>query len=104
MGSWIGRQGRGGELASSYWFSGRNKATISYRKMTVDKAYLQGGNLGDLSANLTWFFHSNIELTATGQYEHWHFPLLGSGSQSNFMSSVGIRFTPKLEVRSGKKQ
>ena len=55
MGSWIGRQGRGGEVSSSYWFSARNKASISYRKMTVDKSYLQGGNLGDLSANLTWF-------------------------------------------------
>lgn len=100
MGSWIGREGRGGQVTSSYWFTPRNKAAISYRKMTVDKSYLEGGNLGDLSANLTWLLHPNIELSATGQYERWHFPLLYNAVQSNFVSSLEIRFTPRLALRS----
>jgi hypothetical protein len=68
--------------------------------MTVDKSYLDGGNLGDLSANLSWLLHSNVELLATGQYERWHFPLLYSGARSDFVSSVEIQFTPRLALRS----
>jgi len=95
MGSWIGRQGRGGQASTSYWFSARNKATMSYRKMTVDKSFLQGGNIDDISGNITWLVRPDIELSAMGQYEHWKFPLLGSGVQSDFTTSFEVRYFPK---------
>lgn len=96
MGSWIGRQGRGGDIVSTYWFTPRNNAAISYRKMTVDKSYLQGGNLDDLAASATWLFHSNLEVSATEQFEHWHFPLLYANSRSDFTSMIEVRYAPKL--------
>src|ERR1700679_4267369 len=70
LGSWIGRQGSGGQASSTYWFSARNKATVSYRKMVADKSFLQGGNLNDISASTTWMVHRGVELSAIGQYEH----------------------------------
>jgi hypothetical protein len=100
LGSWIGRQGDGGKVSSSYWFSARNKATVSYRKMTSDKSFLQGGNLSDISGNMTWMVKSGIELSAMGQFEHWKFPLLSTGPQSNFTTTVEVRIFPKARVGS----
>jgi len=96
LGSWIGRQGDGGQLSSSYWFSARNKASISYRKMSVDKAFLQGGNLDDISASMTWMLRPGIEISATGQFEQWKFPLLAPGGKNDFGTTIEIRAYPKL--------
>ena len=98
MGSWIGRQGAGGQGTSTYWFTPRNKALVTYRRMTADKSFLQGGNLSDISVSGVWVSRSNIELSVTGQYEHWHFPLLNAISQSNFSTFWGVSFSPKQRL------
>jgi len=98
LGSWIGRQGDGGQVSSSYWFSARNKATVSYRKISVDKSFLKGGNLDDISASMTWMPKPGIELSATGQYEQWKFPLLAAGGESDFGTILEIRAYPKLRL------
>jgi len=98
LGSWIGRQGDGGQVSSNFWFSARNKASISYRKMSVDKAFLRGGNLDDVSASLTWMPKPDIEVSATGQFEQWKFPLLDAGGKSDFGTIFEIRAYPKLRI------
>jgi hypothetical protein len=94
IGSWVGRQGIGGQASSTYWFSARNKATISYREVTSDHSILGGGNQNDVSGNVTWLVRPRVEFSAMGQYEHWNFPILG-GAKSDFASSLEIRFFPK---------
>ncbi len=98
MGSWIGRSGRGGQATSTYWFSPRTKAAISYRKMTVDKSLLQGGNLDDVSGSFTYTIVTGVEISGTGQYEHWKFPLLSPGPQSNFTTMFQVKFFPAERV------
>jgi hypothetical protein len=100
IGSWIGRQGIGGQASGSYWFTARNKATASFRRMTVDKSLLQGGNLSDFSGSMTWMARSEVELSAKGQFERWDFPMLASGVQSNFTASFELRVYPKARVES----
>jgi len=99
LGSWIGRQGDGGQLSSSYWLSPRNKASISYRKMSADKSYLKGGNLDDISASMSWMLKPEIEVSATGQIEQWKFPLLYPNGKSDFATILEVRVYPKLGVR-----
>jgi Capsule assembly protein Wzi len=94
IGSWVGRQGIGGQASSTYWFSARNKATVSYRGVTADPSVLGGGNQKIVSANYTWLLRPDVELTAMGQYEHWNFPTIG-GPKSDFTSSFQIKFFPK---------
>jgi len=100
LGSWIGRQGDGGKISSSYWFTGRNKATVSYRKMTSASTFLEGGNLSDIAGNVTWMVRPQIEVSAMGQFERWKFPLLATGPQSNFSTSLEVRIFPKQQLRS----
>jgi hypothetical protein len=94
IGSWIGRQGSGGQASSTYWFSARNKATVTYRKVSSDKSFLEGGNESDVSGNVTWLVRSGVEVSAMGQFEQYKFPLLGGG-KSDFTTSIGVRFFPK---------
>jgi hypothetical protein len=94
LGSWVGRQGSGESASSSYWFSARSKATVSYRRMVADKAYLQGGHLQDFSGSLSWMLRPDIEFSASSQYESWQFPLLDLGSRTNVSTTFGVRFFP----------
>jgi hypothetical protein len=96
MGSWVGRGGNGGEASTTYWFSGRNKATVSYRRMLSNPSLLGGGNLYDLSGNLAWMFWSSVEVATSVQYERWNFGELNKGPRSNVASTIEIRFWPKL--------
>ncbi len=95
LGSWVGRQGIGGQATSNYWFSPQRKLTFSYRKMVEDTSILEGGHISDFSAGAVWTIHSAIELSANGKYEQWQFPLLGTASRSNFASTFQVRFFSK---------
>jgi hypothetical protein len=95
IGSWIGREGTGGQASSTYWFSARNKATVTYRRMTADPEFLKGGTLQDFSGSVTWMLKPRIELSAKSQYESWNFPLLAAAARSDVATSFEIRFFPK---------
>lgn len=100
FGSWIGRQGSGGVARSTYWFTARNKATVSYRKTVTDKSYLEGGHLEDFSGSITWLVRPWIEVSATSQYETWNFPLLAVGTRSDVSTSFEVHLFPKARVGS----
>ena len=100
FGSWVGRQGSGATATSTYWFTARNKASASYRKMVADKSFLQGGQLEDFSGSITWLVRPGIELSATSQYEIWSFPLLTGGARSNTSTLFEVRLFPKMRFGS----
>ncbi len=100
LGSWIGRQGNGGGATSTYWFTARNKASVSYRKMVADRSFLQGGHLEDFGGSITWMIRPGIELSATSQYEIWNFPLLAAGARSNTATSFQVRLFPQARFGS----
>ena len=99
LGSWVGRQGRGGQVTTSYWITARDKAAVSYRRMTADRAFLQGGSMSDVTGSLSWLIRPTVELSASGQYEQWHFPLLSAGARNNFATTFEFRFYPKLNLK-----
>jgi Capsule assembly protein Wzi/PAP2 superfamily len=101
LGSWIGRGGNGGQASTTYWFSGRNKATVSYRRMVTDPSLLGGGNLHDISGNLSWLVRSKLEVGATVQYERWNFVELNPGPRTNITSMIEFRLWPKLRAAAG---
>ena len=94
LGSWVGRQGIGGQASTAYWFSPQKKAQIYFRKMVSDTALLKGGTNTDVGANVSWRIRPQIELNALAQYERWSFPLLQPASRSNFTGSFEIRIYP----------
>jgi membrane-associated phospholipid phosphatase len=101
IGSWIGRGGDGGQASTTYWFSGRNQATLTYRRMVTSKTLLGGGNVHDASARINWMIRPRLEVAASLQYERWNFVELNPGPRSNISSAIEIRVWPKLRSEAG---
>jgi hypothetical protein len=95
MGSWVGRQGSGFQLWSTYWFSARTTVQASYRNMWVDHSFLQGGSIKDFGLNANVALSSTVSMRASAQYERWRFPLLAAGPVSNVTTSLQLSYSPK---------
>jgi hypothetical protein len=94
MGSWVGRQGSGYQMQSTYWFSGRKTLQFGYRALWVDHNFLQGGWLRDVDVHTNWAIGSNFFLQAGIQYERWQFPLLAPAATSNVTTSIQLSYMP----------
>jgi membrane-associated phospholipid phosphatase len=98
IGSWIGRQGTGVQLWSTYWLSPQTKIQAGYRHQSVDHDFLQGGNLNDFSLRSDLMLRPDLAFSGIAQYENWNFPLLAAGTQSNLSVSMSLTFRPRWGV------
>lgn len=88
LGSWIGRQGRGGQAWLGYWLQPRSRVQLTYRHMEADRSFLQGGRLNDVGVQYDFLWHQ-LAVSSMLQYERWAFPLLAPHPQANV--AVGFR-------------
>jgi membrane-associated phospholipid phosphatase len=96
LGSWIGREGQGIQAKSTYWFGARNSLEFGYRHGKVRKDFIPSGEtVDDGSVRLNWWRGESFALSSMVQYEKWYAPLLASTPQTNWTSSVEIRFEPR---------
>jgi hypothetical protein len=98
LASWIGRQGRGGQAWATYWFSPRNKLQWNYRHEEADKTFIGGGHSNDVGVKTEVLLRSDLQLSASTQYEQWRFPMLSSGPHTDFTTSVQITFFPHWKI------
>ena len=95
IGSWIGREGSGFQIWSTYWFSSHNSLQFGYRHAKVSRDFVPDGEtINDGSAKVNWWLGNDIDLSASIQYERWVSPILAPGPQTNWTSSVEINVTP----------
>jgi len=99
IGSWIGREGSGAQLWSTWWFSPRSSVQTSYRAMSVNDQFLQGGNLRDLSLAVDLALRPNWSVHISSQFEHWRFPLFLSPATNNVTLTAQLMFTPGSKAR-----
>lgn len=98
LGNTIGREGTGIQLWTNYWFSPRNTLQFSYRGVTVDREFLQGGTVHDFSVSLNKALTPDMSLAASIQYERWRFPALVPGAQTNIAASIQLTYTPHWKL------
>lgn len=103
IGSWIGRQGTGFQLASTYWRSADHTLTFSYRHQRVNKDFLEGGVLNDISARSDIPVGDDLLLSAMAQFERWNFPLLSSLPRNNLAILVQFNYRPRRKMPIGKR-
>ncbi len=95
IGSWLGREGRGLQCWTTYWFSPRNAVQFGYRHAKVASDFIPGGEtVNDGSIKLDWWVRRDLSLSTFVQYEEWKAPLLAPSPQSNWTSSIEISFQP----------
>ncbi len=96
VGSWVGREGHGVQLWSTYWLSPHNTVQAGYRKAHVDSNFIpQGGDIQDFSVRATFRLRREMEIAAFLQYERWNFPVLAPLAGPNTVASVELTYHPK---------
>ncbi len=94
LGNWVGRQGLGVLLRSTYWLSPQNTITLQYRQQTVSQQFLEGGNLHDISGQAKLWLRPSLMLTGTVAYQRWDFPALAPTARSPLISSFQLTYWP----------
>lgn len=96
IGSWVGREGHGLQLWSTYWFSPHNSVQAGYRKAHVDRDFIpEGGDIQDFFVRTTLRLRSAMEITSFLQYEHWNFPVLAPLAGPDTVASIEFTYRPK---------
>jgi Capsule assembly protein Wzi/PAP2 superfamily len=99
MASWVGRAGWGGQGWVTYNFSPRTMLQAAYRNQHVDREFIGGGNLCDVTVKTNITIRDQVTFSGGLQYEHWNFPVLTPGSQSNFTTAVEVTYWPRRGLR-----
>jgi hypothetical protein len=96
LGSWIGREGKGGQAWLTYWLSPRESVQLGYRNAKVAAGFIPGGTTqNDLSLRAVIRVKDDLELTGFVQYEAWKVPVLAPGRVQNLTSSIQLAYFPK---------
>jgi Capsule assembly protein Wzi/PAP2 superfamily len=96
LGSWVGREGHGLQLWSTYWLSPRNPLQVGYRNAHVDRDFIPaGGSIQDFFARATFQLRPGMEIATFLQYERWNFPVLSPLAGPNTVASVEFIYHPK---------
>jgi hypothetical protein len=97
LGSWMGREGKGGQVWLTDWLSPKEYIQLGYRNAKVSKTFIPGGTTqNDINIKAVLRLKDNLELNAFGQAEFWKVPALASGPQHDFTGSVQLTYFPKL--------
>jgi hypothetical protein len=97
FGSWMGREGKGGQAWLTDWLSPKEYIQLGYRNAKVSKTFIPGGTTqNDVSIKAVLRLKDDLELNAFGQMEFWKVPALASGQQHDFTGSFQITYFPKL--------
>ena len=99
LGSWIGREAHGAQVWTNWWFTPRSSLEISYRDMTVSRAFLGGGNLHDFSAKAEYDLRPEWSIHVRGQYERTGFPMYAAAPSSNLSVTTELLYTPAKALR-----
>jgi len=94
MGSWIGREGNGEQVWTTWNLSPRSSIEASFRGMTVNREFLQGGALRDFSLAANLQLRPEWQLRLEDQAEWWRFPLLSASPQRNDELTIQLFYSP----------
>jgi hypothetical protein len=95
LGSWIGREAKGGQAWATYWFSPMNSIQLGYRNAKVAKDFVPFGETQNDYFVRTVLRLSDLEFSGMVQYESWIAPVLAVGRQTDVTSSLQITFWPR---------
>ena len=94
MGSWIGREGEGEQVWTTWNLSSRSSIEASYRGMAVNREFLGGGALRDYNVAANRQVLSEWQLRVENQTEWWRFPLLSQTPQRSDALTIQLSYRP----------
>ena len=96
LGSWIGREGTGGQSWMTYWIDPRSTVTVGFRSVRVSPFFIpQGETQQDYFGTVNYERRNGMGFQLFLQEERWLAPLLANGAQSDLTAQFGISFHPR---------
>jgi hypothetical protein len=97
LGSWMGREGKGGQAWITDWLSPKTYIQIGYRNAKVSKNFIPGGTTqNDFNAKAVLRLQQNLEINAFLQGELWKVPALAPNRKEDVTGSIQLTYYPKL--------
>jgi len=95
IGSWIGRAGWGEQGWATYNFSPRTMIQLGYRGQRVDREFLGGGGLNDITVRGNYTLGRDLTVSTSVQREHWNFPVLSPTPHTDVAATFQITYWPQ---------
>ena len=96
MGSWLGREGTGGQAWSTYWFNAQSTLQVGYRTLRVSRFFVpQGESQQAAYGELQYRWRDGLSLQFLFQAERWAAPALAPSPQTDVTTQFQISFSPK---------
>jgi hypothetical protein len=97
FGSWMGREGKGGQAWITDWLSPKTYIQVGYRNAKVSKTFIPGGTTqNDFNVKAVLRPKDDLELSAFVQAEFWTVPALAQGRQSDVTGAFQLTYFPKM--------
>ncbi len=95
IGSWVGREGQGAQVWSTYSLTPKNKIQLNFRHQKVSQEFIQfGGTLTDFGIHSDYWIRNDLSFSGRVQYEKWLFPVISPTAQIDVSSSIQVTFWP----------
>jgi hypothetical protein len=96
MGSWLGREGTGGQAWATYWFNAQSTLQVGYRTLKVSRSFVpQGESQQDFYGELRYRWRDGLALQFFLQAERWNAPVLAPSPQTNVTTQFQVSFRPR---------
>jgi hypothetical protein len=96
MGSWLGREGTGGQAWATYWFNAQSTLQVGYRTLKVSQHFVpQGESQQSAYGELRYRWQNGLALQFLLQAERWAAPALAPGPQTNVTSQFQFSLSPR---------
>ena len=103
IGDWVGREGKGGQLSSTYWLAPDRTIQVYWRNHMVAPDFISGGaHQNDVGTVINYAIGAHFQAGGTFQYEAYNIPLLAAGRQSDVTVGLTLSYRPRQNEKQGK--
>jgi hypothetical protein len=96
LGSWLGREGTGGQAWVTYWFNPQSTLQVGYRTLKVSQYFVpQGESQQDFYSQLRYRWQDGVAVQLLVQGERWAAPVLAANPQTNVTAQFQISYSPE---------
>jgi hypothetical protein len=96
LGSWLGREGTGGQAWATYWFNSQSTLQLGYRTLKVSRSFVpQGESQQAAYGELQYRWRDGLALQFLLQAERWNAPVLAPTPQTDVTTQFQVSFRPK---------
>ena len=96
IGDWVGREGKGGQLSSTYWLAPDRTVQVYWRDHMVAPDFIPGGaRQNDFGTTINYALGAHWQAGGMLQYEAYTIPMLAAGRKSDFTASLTLSYWPR---------